>query len=171
MQRTRRQLCVSSAVVGSALVSGCLGGIRESTPDDSVTDTDGWTWTGSLPVSSLQQYHDADCGCCDDYVAYLEAHGFDVSVDLVDDIAAVKTDLEIPNEVRSCHTTVVGEYLVEGHVPLEAVEALFDDEPSVLGISIPGMPQHAPGMGEPTADPLDIYTFDGDGTTEAYMTL
>lgn len=173
---TRRQLCVAGIVVGSVGVSGCLGNdgrSDETDPDpgpggDPDPEIDEWSWSGSLPVDSATQYHDADCDCCGEYVAYLETHGIDVDVELVNDLSATKTTLSIPDELRSCHTTALGDYLVEGHVPLEAIETLFADEPSILGIAIPGMPQHAPGMGEPGDDPLSVYAFDSTGAGSEY---
>lgn len=175
MTFTRRQLCVAAGAlaVGSA---GCLGGDDASVPErtDAIPEADTpietWSWDGSLPVSSLTQYHDPTCGCCEDYVAYLAMHDIDVTVERTDDLAAKKTELGVPSEMRSCHTLVFDEYLVEGHVPLEAIEQLFEEEPAVAGIAIPGMPAESPGMGEP-GDPLQVYSFDEDGTVSEFTTV
>ena len=174
MKITRRRLC-SAAVVAAVGASGCLDGSSSdsadgSTGDDSASDGSetgelegelaDWAWAGTLPVDSVVQHHDPTCGCCAEYVAYLEAHDVDVRVEETDDLDAVKADHSIPEDAHGCHTVEVGEYLVEGHVPLEAVDELLAEEPDVHGISAPGMPQRSPGMGPRGDDPLSIYAFE-----------
>ena len=39
----------------------------------------------------------------------------------------------------TCHTTQVGAYAVEGHVPLEAIERLVSELPEVDGIVWPSV--------------------------------
>ena len=175
MSLTRRRFCTLGAGLGSIGLAGCLDRSSDEpeVESDSEPDVEGWTWSGSIPVDTATQYHDSGCGCCVEYVEYLEVHGIDVTIEEVDDPAAVKTELSVPDELRSCHTTVFGDYLVEGHVPLEAVEALFEDgdDDSTLGIAIPGMPQHAPGMGPPADEQLQVYAFTADGDTAEHVTV
>ena len=173
MSLTRRRFCTLGVGLSSIGLAGCLDRSSDEAEAeaDPGPDVEGWTWSGSIPVDTATQYHDSGCGCCVEYVEYLEAHGIDVTIEEVDDLAAVKTELSVPDELRSCHTTVVGDYLVEGHVPLEAVEALFDDDDSALGIAIPGMPQHAPGMGPPADERLQVYAFTADGDTAEHVTV
>ncbi|ELY52019.1 DUF411 domain-containing protein [Natronolimnohabitans innermongolicus] len=154
MDTTRRRLCATGATFAVAALAGCA---------DRSSDTDEWAWSGSLPVDSVVQHHDPSCGCCSEYVDYLETNGLDVDVRETDDLDAVKADLGVPDDAESCHTLEVGDYLVEGHVPLEAFEELFADEPDVSGIAAPGMPEHSPGMGPPGDGPLSIYAFDSSG--------
>ncbi len=37
--------------------------------------------------------------------------------------------------------------MVEGHVPVEAIESLLADRPDAVGLALPGMPADSPGMG------------------------
>lgn len=162
---TRRRLCSIGATAAFVGASGCLGGDEEgdsdaSEPVSAAPVGDDWSWDGTVPVDEVVQHHDPSCGCCSRYVAYLEDNGIDVRVETTDELGAVKTDLSVPAEARSCHTVEFGDYLVEGHVPLQAIEALFAAEPAVAGIAIPGMPRHAPGMGSPDDDPLAVYAFE-----------
>lgn len=62
-------------------------------------------------------------------------------------LALFKTDNGVPDGARSCHTALVDGYVVEGHVPSEAIVKLLDDRPDVAGLALPGMPTDAPGMG------------------------
>lgn len=170
MGMSRRQLCSTGAALAAVGLAGCFGGSDAS--DEESTDgdaNDGWAWSGTLPVETVVQYHDPDCGCCSAYTEYLTERGIDVRTEERRDLEGVKRDLSVPEDAWSCHTIEFGDYLVEGHVPLEAVETLFEEKPAVLGITAPGMPQHSPGMGPPGDDPLTIYTFEESGETAAYV--
>jgi hypothetical protein len=55
--------------------------------------------------------------------------------------------------------------VVEGHVPVQAIERLLSDRPDALGIVVPGMPADSPGMG---GDPStwasqEVWLISGDG--------
>lgn len=53
----------------------------------------------------------------------------------------------MPDAAASCHTAIVGDFVIEGHVPAEAIAALVEQRPSVVGLALPGMPADSPGMG------------------------
>lgn len=109
-----------------------------------------------LVASSLAQaaetvtvYKDANCGCCEGWIAHLREAGFSVKAVNSDDMGAVKARLGVPDGMASCHTGVVeatGQVL-EGHVPAAAVKKLLTT-PQVKGIAVPGMPMNSPGMGK-----------------------
>ncbi|WP_049927508.1 DUF411 domain-containing protein [Halopiger goleimassiliensis] len=151
----------------------------EADPDDSETgseadpetDAAGWAWSGTLPVETVVQHYDPSCSCCSRYASYLEDHGLAVEREETDDRGAVLNELGVPDDAASCHTVEVGSYLVEGHVPLEAVEELLAEEPDVDGIAAPGMPRNSPGMGPPGDEPLSIYSFDESGTVSEFTTV
>lgn len=164
MNIARRRLCTAAALACGSF-AGCLGG---SDGSDGGSD-DRWAWTGSLPIARVVQHNDPDCGCCSAYADYLRDHGIDVQVETTDDLEGVKRDLSVPEDAWSCHTIEFGDYLVEGHVPLEAVEELFAEEPDVLGVAAPGMPQHAPGMGPPGDESLSIAAFEESGAVFEYV--
>ncbi|MBI2137138.1 hypothetical protein HYU12_01320 [Candidatus Woesearchaeota archaeon] len=88
----------------------------------------------------------ASCGCCSEYGAYLERKGFEVERVNLNDMVQVKRKHGIPDNMQSCHTLIVDDYFVEGHVPIEAVSKLLAEHPDVDGIALPGMPMGAPGM-------------------------
>lgn len=97
------------------------------------------------------------CGCCKGYAYALEDSGFQVKPTDMDNLDAIKEKYNIPNEMRSCHTTVIGKYFVEGHVPIEAVNKLLKEQPDIDGIALPGMPIGTPGMPGPREGPFVIY--------------
>jgi hypothetical protein len=114
-------------------------------------------------------YKDPACGCCHEYVAYLRQNGFDVEVVDTDDLAPIKQQSGVPPALEGCHSTVVDGYVVEGHVPIDAVRRLLRERPQIRGISLPGMPAGSPGMsGEKTA-PFVIYEI-SDGEPKVYAT-
>lgn len=176
MAITRRAFC-SVTTIAAVSLGGCLGGSDDdgASGDDSTANSGGargdledWAWDGSLAVSTVVQHHDPSCGCCSIYVEYLETHGIDVRVEETDDLEAVKAEHSVPEEAQSCHTVEVGDCLVEGHVPLEAIDELLAGEPDVRGIAAPGMPRFSPGMGPRGDEPLSIYAFDDSGLLEEF---
>ena len=89
------------------------------------------------------------CGCCKDWVAHLEAHGFAVRTHEVGDLDGARRTLGMPERFASCHTAKVGGYLLEGHVPAREIARLLRDKPAALGLAVPGMPVGSPGMDGP----------------------
>ena len=115
-------------------------------------------------------YKNPDCGCCDEYARQLEALG--VEVKLVDDmeVGRIKQRVGLPYGHGSCHTLQMGGYAIEGHVPFEAVEKLFEERPDTRGIGLAGMPIGTPGMPGPKREEWHIFQF-RNGEAEPFMTL
>lgn len=84
-----------------------------------------------------------------------------------------KQELGVPDELDSCHTTVVKDdgYFVEGHIPYEGVERLLSEKPDVKGIGMPGMPSASPGMPGSKTEPFVISLVGNDGAVSPYLTL
>src|SRR3546814_16472582 len=76
------------------------------------------------------------------------------------DFAAAKSKHRVPTELQGCHTTVIGGYAIEGHVPVAVLNRLLAEKPAIEGISLPGMPLGSPGMGGTKAEPFVIYELD-----------
>ena len=87
-----------------------------------------------------------------------------------DSVEEIKNDLNIPEEMWSCHTSVIGDYYIEGHVPVAAIEKLLAERPDVDGLALPGMPSGSPGMTGEQEAPFVIYAVK-DGTTSEFITL
>jgi hypothetical protein len=110
-------------------------------------------------------YMSPTCGCCGLWADHMKAAGFSVTREVTPDLDAVPPRKRVPEELRSCHTAVVGKYLVEGHVPADVIRTLLRDAPAVAGIAVPGMPIGSPGMEGPGARPYAIVAFRANGTT------
>ena len=115
----------------------------------------------SSPAAALtvEIHRSPTCECCHEWVAYLRAEGTAVTEVEEADISAYKRSLGIPQELWSCHTSVVDGYVVEGHVPLEAIERLLAERPDIEGIALAGMPPGSPGMPGPKEAPLEVRSF------------
>ena len=107
------------------------------------------------------------CGCCGGWVEHMETAGFKVVVKQVEDLEKIKSMAGIPEDLESCHTAVVGEYKVEGHVPAADIKKLLATKPAVHGIAVPGMPAGSPGMGG-DPEPYKVMTFTLDGKTAVF---
>ncbi len=91
-------------------------------------------------------YQSPACGCCGVYASYMKRGGYDVETKNVWDMSSVKSELDVPYELGSCHTMEVGGYVVEGHIPEMAIQKLLAEKPDIKGIGMPGMPSGSPGM-------------------------
>ena len=110
------------------------------------------------------------CGCCVGYISELEKNGFDVNVVIMDDMAEVKSKFNIPLDMQSCHTAVVGNYFIEGHVPIEAVNKLLKEKPDIDGIALPKMLAGSPGMPGEKTEPFKILSIT-NGNSKEYITI
>ena len=116
----------------------------------------------------LHVYKSPTCGCCSKWVEHMEEAGFKVSVEEVVDMTGVRVRNGVPLEISSCHTTVVGDYVIEGHVPASVVKRFLKEAPKVKGIAAPGMPIGSPGMEGPYARPYEVIAFDGKGNRTVF---
>jgi hypothetical protein len=119
---------------------------------------------------TLTVYKSPTCGCCAKWVDHVKAAGFKTIVHDDDDMNTVKDHLGIPRELRSCHTTQVDRYMLEGHVPAEDIRRLLKDRPKVAGLAVPGMPSSSPGMavpGEPH-EAYEVVAYQADGSAQVY---
>ena len=107
------------------------------------------------------------CGCCESYADYLRENGFKVTVKASHDLTLMKREMGVPDDFAGCHTMVLDKYVVEGHVPVSAIDKLLTERPDVKGISLPGMPQGSPGMSGTKAAPFTVYQF-GQGPAKVF---
>jgi hypothetical protein len=122
--------------------------------------------TQASPARHLVVYKSPSCGCCGGWTNIVSRAGFLVEVHDRDNLDPIKKQARVPEDLAACHTAVLGNYVVEGHVPIEALEKLLAEQPPVHGIAVPGMPAGSPGMGEDATAQYDVIAFtldDPDG--------
>ncbi len=118
----------------------------------------------------VEVFKTPSCGCCYGYVLFLEEEKFQVKQTDMRSLHTIKQKYNIPVEMQSCHTTIMGKYFIEGHVPFEAVNKLLKEQPDIDGIALPGMPIGTPGMPGDKDEPYVIYQLK-DGKSSVFMTI
>ena len=150
---------VALAGSGVSLLAACGGSGSERTQA-----------TSAARGSAVTLHHAEGCSCCATYADYLRDNGFTVEVNTLDDLGPTRERYGIPEAAVGCHTSVLDDYVVEGHVPVAAIDRLLNERPAIDGISVVGMPTSAPGMGEPNGRPLDVLSFT-NGRVEDYLSV
>lgn len=142
--------------IGALVIAGCAA--APSAPP-------AWTLAPPSPGATagivataivIDVYKSPSCDCCHEWEAYLRSLGYTVRSAPTEDMARIKADHGLPQETWSCHTAVVDGYVVEGHVPVEAIRDLLANRPAIDGIALPGMPAGSPGMPGMKAAPFEI---------------
>ena len=154
---SRRRLIGSVGALGFAAITGSLAAACSA--------------AAAKPVPMVV-HKDRNCGCCAAWAERMAATK-DFAPTLVDeaDMAGVKTRLRVPPELASCHTTEIGGYAIEGHVPSADIARLLRDKPAgIIGLAVPGMPAGSPGMEMPDGrrDPFEVIAFTADGSASVF---
>ena len=142
---------------GAAVVGGAIGGIRliaEPVPT-----------RGEVTL-----YKNPQCGCCEGYADYLHHNGFTVKAISTNDLTIMGQKYGIPDDMQPCHISLIGGYVVGGHIPMEVINRLLTEKPKIVGITLPGMPVGTPGMPGDKSGPLDIYEI-GSRPPKVYATI
>lgn len=156
------KLTITILVVVALAIVGVMATQKEST-----TST-----TSSQKSVVATVYKSPTCGCCGVYASYMKKEGYDVITKDVQDMTTIKQQFGVPYELESCHTTEVGGYVVEGHIPEEAIAKLLSEKPDIKGIGMPGMPSGSPGMPGPKNEDYVIYEITHEGTKgDIFMTI
>lgn len=153
---------------GAAETPGAAAGVPEAaTVHEDGRDAIPADRTEPIPI---KVYASPTCGCCGNWVEHIEENGFDVDLEHRQDMAAVKETLGLPAEYASCHTAVVNDYVVEGHLPAEDLRRFLEEAPEARGLAVPGMPVGSPGMEVPggEVDEYEVVVFTSEGSGEVF---
>lgn len=122
----------------------------------------------SAQNGKLVIYKTPTCGCCHKWVDHVKG-SFTTEVHDLDNVGPIKAKYGVPAELASCHTSLIGNYVIEGHVPASAITRLLKEKPAIVGIAVPGMPAGSPGMEVPgRKDKYEIIAFDKKGKTRVF---
>jgi hypothetical protein len=113
-------------------------------------------------------YKSPSCGCCKEWITYMKKEGFELKVIDMDDVSEIKRSAGVPPSMESCHTGLIGTYVVEGHVPADLVRKMVAEKPKFLGLSVPGMVSGPPGMEQGPKQPYQVISFTRDAKTAVY---
>ena len=134
--------------------------------------------SGVIPLSAkpapnrgdVTLYKNPQCGCCEGYADYLRDNGFKVKAISTNDLTVMGQKYGIPGDMQPCHISLIGGYVVGGHIPIEVVNRLLSEKPQIVGITLPGMPEGTPGMPGNKPGRLDIYEI-GSNPPNVYATV
>ncbi|BCS32788.1 CopG family transcriptional regulator [Luteitalea sp. TBR-22] len=115
--------------------------------------------TAQQKAPTIVVYKTPTCGCCTKWVEHLQAAGFTVQTQHRDDLTIIRQTHKVPPTATSCHTALVGPYVVEGHVPAADVKRMLAEQPKIKGIAVAGMPVGSPGMEGPAPQKYDTVAF------------
>jgi len=156
MKRIIIAIAVSAGIGGTLLLTRPFGSTAPRVAGDTA------------PMAAVVHKTPA-CGCCANYITYLKRKGFEVEVQNHDDLTAIKEQHGVPGGLESCHTTVIGDYVSEGHVPVESILSMLAEKPEIAGIALPGMPAGSPGMGGVARGELGVYGFTASRDISRYQ--
>lgn len=120
------------------------------------------------PLPPMTVYKSASCGCCHLWVEHARANGFTVRTIDTEELPKVKAEMGVPAALQSCHTVVVANYLVEGHVPAADIKRMLSEKPAIRGLAVPGMPVGSPGMEQGPAQRYEVIAFTAAGQRSVY---
>ena len=134
--------------------------------------------TGIIPLSAepvpnrgnVTLYKNPQCGCCEGYADYLRHNGFTVKAVSTNELTVMGQKYGIPDDMQPCHISLIGGYVVGGHIPIEVINRLLSEKPQITGITLPGMPEGTPGMPGNKPGPLEIYEI-GKSSPKVYATV
>ncbi|MGS1120395.1 DUF411 domain-containing protein [Rhodanobacter sp. UC4436_H3] len=122
----------------------------------------------AMAANAIDVYRDPSCGCCGAWISYLRTQGYAVTVHEDQAMTAVKTRLGVPADATSCHTALIGGYVIEGHVPVEDIRRLLAEHPDARGLAAPGMPIGSPGMEMGAPEHYDVVLIGRDGSSRVF---
>ena len=128
------------------------------------------TLAATAMKNAIEVYHDPACGCCVNWIRYMQAQGYTVTSHEDQSMAVVKARLGVPAAAASCHTALIGGYVIEGHVPVEDIRRLLAEHPDALGLAAPGMPMGSPGMEMGAPERYDVLLIGRDGSSQVFAT-
>ncbi len=78
-------------------------------------------------AKEITAFYNPRCSCCHKYFEILEKKGYKIKRVQMEypELYKKKDELGVPVDKRSCHTMQIGDKFIEGHVPVEGIEALL----------------------------------------------
>lgn len=118
--------------------------------------------------ADITVYKSPTCGCCSKWIDHLEDNGFKVAVRDRQNMQPIKKEFGVDGQYQSCHTALIDDYVIEGHVPAADIKRLIAEKSSLKGLAVPGMPMGSPGMEGPRKDKYSVLAIDQEGQSSVY---
>jgi hypothetical protein len=125
---------------------------------------------GTKPTITV--YKTSTCGCCNKWIQHLKDRGFNaVAKDMeLSELRQLKARYKIPPAMQSCHTGIIENYVIEGHIPAADVQRFLKERPKGIGLAVPGMPIGSPGMEGASTEAYSVLLLDSAGRTSVFKT-
>jgi len=114
-------------------------------------------------------YRSPSCSCCGLWIEHIKQNHITVKEIMTNNLQDIKASYGVNPGLTSCHTAIIGGYVIEGHVPATDIKKLLETKPDHAGLAVPRMPVGTPGMemgGK--KDPYDVISFDKNGNTKVF---
>lgn len=125
-------------------------------------------------TETLLVYRSKICSCCGEWISYMRKAGYAIEEIEPTTGDALHNQLHIPRQLASCHTSIGGGFVFEGHVPEPMIRRVLRERPAIAGLAVPGMPHGAPGMKSHDGDTarasgdMKVFAFRKDGRVWLY---
>ena len=148
--------------------------VKNAQPDAPLINKSKSLKSTLLKNVSATVYKDANCGCCKEWISHAEDNGLSATANDVADVSLFKDRYGVPQQMRSCHTTVTTDgYVFEGHVPAKYMAQFLASPPAqAIGLAVPSMPVGSPGMEyQDKFMPYKVMQLNKDGSTQVYAAI
>lgn len=161
-----RKLALYTGVATIVLAAGVATlAIQANEPNESSTSMAAAGTSGP----AITVYKSPNCGCCQDWAEHLDAHGFETTIVETDNLNEIKQQYDVPRDMASCHTALIGDLVIEGHVPADDIVAYLENPHfNTVGLSVPGMPHGTPGMETGRKDDYQVIAFNANGQQSVF---
>ncbi len=139
--------------------------IQKNSTLASIWDLDQENYSGNM---NMTVYRSPSCGCCHQWIDHAKKQGFQITDVKTDKMEAIKKQYKIPANLASCHTAIIDNYVMEGHIPATDIKRFLKQKPNSLGLIVPGMPSGSPGMESSNKQPFEVLTLGKNGSTQVF---
>tara|TARA_R110001583_G_scaffold47759_1_gene149559 strand:+ start:896 stop:1435 length:540 start_codon:yes stop_codon:yes gene_type:complete len=161
-----KKLALYTGVAAIVLAAGATTlAMQANEPTDSSTSMAAAGASG--PAITI--YKSPNCDCCQSWAEHLDANGFEITIVETDNLNEIKQQYDVPREMASCHTALIGDVVIEGHVPADDIVAYLENPQfNTVGLSVPGMVQGSPGMETGKKEDYQVIAFSANGQQSVF---
>ena len=153
---------IAAIVIGAGATTLALQADESAQPSASLTESEEAGQTITI-------YKSPNCGCCQSWAEHLATNGFDTRIVETDNLNEIKQQHGVPRDMASCHTALVDDLVIEGHVPANDILAYLENPNfNTIGLSVPGMPHGTPGMETGRKDDYQVIAFNANGQQQVF---